>query len=432
MHGEMLQKREAVILNESMLIRNGRLADDRGLQDILVRNGKIDEIGEKLAVESEPDIVIDAEGKVILPTLIESHIHPDKAFLEERKPNESGTLEEAIKNTGELKADYTYEDILERSEKVIRWALAHGTTIMRAHPDVDHIEKLLGVEVLLELKEKYKNQLDLQIVVFPQEGIFQSPGTLERLEEGIKKGADVVGGCPYNEKTLKDSKRHLEAVFDLAAKYNLPLDLHVDFADNLDDPRYLLTELICEMTIEREMRGKVTLGHVTTLGSMEPDEASRLFDKIAEADITIVPLPATDVYLNGRKDKKNIRRGMAPVENLMKHGVNVAFSSNNIRNAFTPFGNANLILIGYLLAETQFMGSADQQREVLEMITYNAAKCLGLEESYGLVSGRNADFNIFDSKKLSDVIQDQPTALYVVKRGKVIVRNEKVTNYLEA
>lgn len=414
-------------MNNSILIRNGRLADDRELEDILVHNGKIEKIGNRMTVEEEPDIVIDAAGKVVLPTLIESHIHPDKAFLEERKPNESGTLAEAIKNTGELKANYTYEDVLERSEKVIQWALQRGTTIMRVHPDVDHIEKLLGVDVLLELKERYKDKLDMQIVVFPQEGIFKSPGTLERLEEGIKKGADVVGGCPYIEETLEDSKRHLEVVFDLAKKYNLPLDLHVDFADNLDDPRYLLTEKICEMTIERNMQGRVALGHVTTLGSMDQDEASGLFDKIAKAGITIVPLPATDVYLNGRKDKKNIRRGMAPVEKLMERGVNVAFSSNNIRNAFTPFGNGNLILIGYLLAETQFMGSANQQRKVLEMITYNAAKCLGLEETYGLAPGKHADFNIFDSEKLSDVIQDQPTVLYVVKRGKVIVENRMET-----
>lgn len=407
-----------------MLIRNARLADDRELEDLLIRDGKFAEIGTKLKMDAEPDTVIDAKGKVVLPTLIESHIHPDKAFLEERKPNESGTLEEAIKNTGELKAEYTYEDVLKRSEKVIQWVINHGTTIMRAHPDVDHIEKLLGVDVLLELKEKYKDELDLQIVVFPQEGIFKSPGTLERMEEGIRKGADVVGGCPYNENSLEDSKRHLETVFDLAKKYDLPLDLHVDFADNLDDPRYLLTERICEMTTERGMEGRVALGHVTTLGSMEPDAAAKLFNKIARAGITIVPLPATDVYLNGRNDDKNIRRGMAPVGKLLEHGVNVAFSSNNIRNAFTPFGNGNLLLIGYLLAETQFMGAAEQQRKVLEMITTNAAKCIGIEESYGLKPGKNADFNIFDSAKLSDVIQDQPEVLYVIKRGKVIAEKK--------
>jgi len=415
---------------EDMLIQHARLADDQDLQAILIRNGQIEKIANSIEPEGEID-VLDAAGKVVLPTLIESHIHPDKAFLEERKPNVSGTLEEAIKNTGVLKADYTYEDVYARAEKVIQWTLAHGTTIMRAHPDVDHIEKLLGVEVLLDLKEKYKDKLDMQIVVFPQEGIFQSEGTLERLEKGIQMGADVVGGCPYVEKTLEDAQRHLEAVFDLAEKYGLPLDLHVDFTDHLGDPRYLLTEQICDMTIERGMQGKVALGHVTTLGSMEAEAAAKLFDKIAQAGITIVPLPATDVYLNGRQDENNIRRGMAPVNKLLEHGVNVVYSSNNIRNAFTPFGNGNLILIGYLLAETQYMGSADQQRKVLDMVTYNAAKCLGLEETYGLAPGKQADLVMFDSKWLRDVIQDQPTALYVIKKGRIIVENEVLRKIAE-
>jgi len=403
----------------NLLITNAHLTDGQPLQDILIEGGKIQRIGEGLAASNDIK-TIDVGGRVVLPTFIESHIHPDKAFLEERKPNVSGTLEEAIKNTGELKAGYTHEDVMARAEKVIQWAIRHGTTIMRAHPDVDHIEKLLGVEVLLELKEKYKDQLDLQIVVFPQEGILKSEGTLARMEEGIRMGADVVGACPYNENSLEDSKRHLELVFDLAERHQLPLDMHVDFTDNLDDPRYLLTEQICEMTIARGMQGKVALGHVTTLGSMDPEKAGPLFDKIAKAGITIVPLPATDVYLNGRKDEKNIRRGMAPVQPLLDHGVNVVYASNNIRNAFTPFGNGNLLLIGYLLAETQFLGSADQQRKVLDMITYHAAKCLGIEDTYGLAEGKDGDLVVLESKQLYEVIQDQPFPRYVIKRGKVI------------
>ncbi|MDW0110611.1 amidohydrolase family protein [Sporosarcina aquimarina] len=412
----------------TLLLKNARLKDDQELQDIWVEDGWIRKIGKELKEPGER--VIECEGRVVLPGLIEGHIHPDKAFLEERKPNVSGTLEEAIKNTGELKREYTYEDVYERAEKVLNWAISKGTTVMRAHPDVDHIEKLLGVEVLLDLKKKYKDKIDLQIVVFPQEGILKSDGTLERMEEGIQMGADVVGGCPYNEKTLADSHAHLEIVFDLAEKHGLPLDLHVDFADHTEDPRYMLTERICDMTIERSMQGRVTLGHVTTLGSIHPEEASALFTKIAEAGITIMPLPATDVYLNGRNDEKNVRRGMAPVLHMLEHGVNVAFASNNIRNAFTPFGNANLLLIGYLLAETQFMGSADQQRSVLDMITYNAAKCLGIEETYGIAEGKKADLVVFDTKKLSDVIQDQPIANFVIKAGIVIVE-QSITKIVE-
>lgn len=404
---------------DTLLFKQACIQDDHPLQDIFIQDGWIKQVAEEVTIAA--DRTIDCDGRVVLPGLIEGHIHPDKAFLEERKPNISGTLQEAIKITAELKVEYTYADVYARSEKVLQWAIAKGTTVMRTHPDVDHIEKLMGVKVLLALKEAYKDQIDLQIVVFPQEGVLKSEGTLERMEEGIRLGADVVGGCPYNEDTIEDSIRHLELVFDMAEKHSLPLDLHVDFADHLGDPRYMLTGRICDMTIERGMQGRVTLGHVTTLGSLDPEEASTLFKKIAKADITIMPLPATDVYLNGRNDDKNVRRGMAPVRELLDHGVNVAFASNNIRNAFTPFGNANLLLIGYLLAETQFMGSATQQRAVLDMITYNAAKSLGIDSTYGIAEQKKADLVVFDSYKLSDVIQDQPIANYVVKAGRVIV-----------
>ncbi|GKV70065.1 N-acyl-D-amino-acid deacylase [Sporosarcina sp. NCCP-2716] len=411
-------------MTETLLVKNARISDEGALQDLFIKDGLFEKIGPQLEMDEQADRVIDCRGKVVLPGLIESHIHPDKAFLEDRKPNVSGTLDEAIRNTGELKKAYTYDDVYNRAEKVLNWAISKGTTIMRAHPDVDHIEELLGVEVLLELKEKYRDKIDLQIVVFPQEGILKSEGTLDRLEEGLKMGADVVGGCPYNEKSIEDSYRHLEYVFDLAEKYDVPVDMHVDFADHTDDPRYMLTERICKMTIERGWQGRVALGHVTTLGSMETEEAGQLFDKIAETGITIMPLPATDVYLNGRDDTHNVRRGMAPVKRLLEHGVNVVFASNNIRNAFTPFGNANLLLVGYLLAETQYMGSADEQRKVLDMITVNAAKCLGIEETYGLEEGKQADLVVLDSEKLSEVIQDQPIANVVVKRGQVIVEQQ--------
>ncbi|GBE14648.1 MAG TPA: N-acyl-D-amino-acid deacylase [Proteobacteria bacterium] len=413
-----------------LLLRNARVSDDQDLTDISVEDGVITGVAPQI-LSGEDIEIIDIQGHVVIPSLVESHLHPDKALLEERMPNVSGTLAEAIHNTGVLKAKYTLDDVIERAETVLRWSMMYGSTIMRAHPDVDPIAKLLGVQALLELRKKYAGYLDLQIVVFPQEGIIKAPDTLELMEEGIRLGADVVGACPYNETDLNDTNRHLEIVFKMAEKHGLPLDMHVDFTDDVDDPRYMTTETICDMTTAYGMQGKVALGHVTTLGALDVDKHGPLFDKIAKADVTIMPLPATDIYLNGRKDKKNVRRGMAPVQALLQHGVNVVFASNNIRNAFTPFGNGNLLPIGYLLAETHHMGSAEQQREVLKMATYNAAKCLGIEDTYGIAKGKKADLVVFDSSRLCDVIQDQPLALYVIKGGRVVVENQLETKLAE-
>ncbi|RHW33936.1 N-acyl-D-amino-acid deacylase [Neobacillus notoginsengisoli] len=407
----------------NLIIRRAHIKDGEALKDIKISGGKITEIATDIQNDNNSK-EIDAKGNVVLPSLIESHIHPDKAFLEDRKPNKSGTLEEALKNTAELKKLYTFEDVKKRAEKVLRWSILNGTTIMRAQPDVDPYEKTLGVEVLVHLKEKFKDVLDMQIVAFPQEGIIQSPGVLEMMEETIKMGADIVGGCPYSEKTMEDTKKQLEVVFDLAEKYNLPIDMHADFGTNADDPQNTCIELICDMTIARGYQGRVAIGHVTTLGSLDPEVAAPIFDKIAKAGVTIVPLPVTDMFMTGRTERKNIPRGMAPVMAMMEHGVNIAYSSNNIRNAFTPFGNADLIAVGYLLQVSQQMGSADQRRAVLDMVTYNAAKALGISDTYGLEVGKNADLNIYDCDDISNLINDQPLIRYVIKRGEIIVQND--------
>lgn len=406
-----------------IIIRNAHVKDNQPLTDIKIEDGKITELAARIISDTEDFKEIDVEGYTVLPTLIESHIHPDKAFLDERMPNVSGTLEEAMRNTAELKKKYTYDDVFQRSEEVIRRCIINGTTIIRAQPDVDPFEGTLGVEVMLDLKEKYKDILDMQIVAFPQEGVIQSPGVDKMLEDSLKMGADVIGACPYSEENMEGTIKQLEYIFDLAEKYDVPVDMHADFGTDPNDPLNNVIELICEMTIERGFQGKVSLGHVTTLGSLDPEKAAPIFRKIAKAGITIVPLPATDMYMNGRVEKKNIPRGMAPVNKMVEEGVNVVYSSNNIRNAFTPFGDADLITVGYLLQVSQQMGTEEQRRSVLDMCTYNAAKANNIED-YGIKVGANADLVVYESKDISNLINDQPYLRYVMKRGNIIVHND--------
>lgn len=410
-----------------IIIRNAQLKDNQPTTDIKIEGSIITEIASEIEQDNEA-LEIDAKGNIVLPTFIESHIHPSKAYLEERMPNVSGTLDEAMRNTGELKAQFTYEDVAERAERVIRNAIKNGTTIMRAIPDVDPFAKTIGVKVLVDLKEKYKDILDLQICAFPQEGFVQTPEVYEMLEESIKMGAGIVGGCPYAEDTIEDARKHIDMVFDLAMKYDLPIDMHADFGTDGADPLNTVVELIADKTIEHGYEGRVALGHVNTLGAIEPEEASRIMKKIAKAEITIAPLPATDLFMTGHAEheKVNKPRGVAPVKLLLENGVNVVYSTNNVRNAFTPFNDVNLVTIGYLLQVVEQMGSTKERSQLVDMVTYNAAKNLGVSETYGLEVGKNADLNIFESetKTIRDFINDQPTIQYVIKNGKVIVKKE--------
>lgn len=407
----------------NIIIRNAHIKDDKPLIDIRISGSIITEMKQSITNDNN-SLEINADGNVVLPTFIESHLHPDKAFLEERKPNISGTLDEALKNTAELKSKYTYKDVYDRSERVIKWAIRNGTTIMRAIPDVDPFEKTLGVEVLIDLKEKYKELMDIQICAFPQEGIVRHPEVYEMLENSIQMGADIVGGCPYSEDSLKDTKKHINHVFDLAEKYDLSIDIHADFSIDVSDPQNNMVEFIAEKTMQRGYQGRVSLAHVTTLGSLESELAEPIFEKIAEAGISIIPLPATDLFINGQEIEKDKPRGMAPVKRMLKKGINVAYSSNNIRNAFTPFGDANLVTLGYLLQITQQMGSPEERAQIVQMATYHPAKALELTETYGLELGKSADLNIFDNHTIRDFINDQPKLRYVIKKGEVLVQNE--------
>ena len=172
-------------------------------------------------------------------------------------PSLTGTLEEAIRVTGILKTQQEREDVLARSRRVLDMAVAAGVTGMRVHPDVDTIQGLIGLETALTLKQEYADLLDMQVVAFPQEGILKSPGTLELMEEAMRLGADVVGGCPYAERTPEDSARHIELVFELARKYDAPVDMHADFADDTSDPRFAVCACVAQRTIAHGYQGRV-------------------------------------------------------------------------------------------------------------------------------------------------------------------------------
>jgi cytosine deaminase len=406
-----------------ILIRQARVMDDQPPVDIAVDDGRIAAIGR--GIDGSARRIIEAGGRAVLPGLLEPHIHLDKALLESRLPNLSGTLEEAIRVTGTLKRQQTREDVLDRSRRVLDMAVRHGTVALRCHPDVDTMQGLIGVETSLELKSEYASLVDLQVVAFPQEGILRSPGTLDLIREALRLGADVVGGCPYNESSWDDAKAHVDAVFELALRAGCDIDMHADFADDTNDRRFAAAGYIARKTIATGYQGRVTLGHVTSLGALMPDDASRVIALLGEARIHVVTLPATDLYLGGRKEATlNRRRGLAPIQALRKAGVNVAFSSNNIRNAFTPFGTADPLQIGLLLAHVAQLGSPDDQAFALHMCTHAAAQAMGMATDYGIAVGKLADLLIVDTFRVSDALLDLPPRLWVIKRGRVTVETQ--------
>lgn len=401
-----------------ILLKQVRIQDNLPLQDVAIKDGKIAAIAPGLDLAATQ--LIEADGRVLIPGLIEGHLHLDKALIADRKLNRSGTLQEAIAVTAELKPTFTKEDVRERAEKTLRMVIKNGVTHMRTHSEFDPAGGFTGFEVILELKEKYKQAIDIQVTAFPQEGIMKAPGTEAMMHEAVKMGADVVGGIPYND---LGANEHIDLVFEIAKKYGKPLDFHQDFKDDIEGTSI---EYLCRKTIAEGYQGRVTVGHLTSLGAFPPDKLAPILALMAEAQISVMCLPATDLHLGGRRDEYNVRRTLTPVRALKKAGVNVCLGSNNIRNAFTPYGNGDLFQIAMLAIPTAHLGGADDLPDVLPMITTNSAKALGLT-GYGLTVGNQADMVLLDTRKVVDAIIDLPDKLYVIKGGKIVVKTQRVT-----
>ncbi|MEV3855854.1 amidohydrolase family protein [Streptomyces sp. NPDC050095] len=410
----------------ALLLRHARVEDSPDPADIRVRDGRIEAIGPSLAVPDGVDTdELDCAGRVVIPGLVEAHLHPDKALLDRVRPNPTGTLADAIRITAELKAGFTHDEVRARAEQVLRMCVLNGTTTLRAHPDVDPVGGLTGLEVMLELRERWAKLVTVQVVAFPQEGVIKAPGTEKLLRKALEAGADAVGGCTYGEVTVADCRRQVDLVLDLAAEYGVPADLHADFADDGSDERFALAEFIARRTAERGLSGRVTLGHATSLGGRPPAERRAVLAELAAAGVAVVPLPATDLFLGGRGDDTAVRRGLAPVRELWEAGVLTACATNNIRNAFTPYGTGDVLETALLLARLAHLSGPADLRRVLDMVTYDAARVIGIPEAdYGVREGAVADLVVLDTREYDSVLLDRPVRTAVVKSGRVVARSQ--------
>ena len=403
-----------------ILFKNVRINDTDGLVDIRIDGETIAEIGANLDAAGLD--VIEGDGRVVLPGLVEAHIHLDKALVADRCQNRSGTVKEAIAVTAELKPTFTSEDVRERAEKTLRMEILNGVTHMRTQSEFDPAGGFTGFHEIMALKEKYKAYTDIQVVAFPQEGIHKAPGTEQMMIDAMEMGADVVGGVPYNDYSAND---HIDTVFEIAQKFDKDIDFHQDFMDNAEGTSI---EYVIEKTEREGFQNRVAVGHLTSLGAFELEALKPIAEGMARAGISVFSLPATDLHLGGRGDTHKVRRGLTPIRFLRSHGVNVSLASNNIRNAFTPYGNGDLFQIAMLGIAGGHLGGADDMPHVIDMITTEPAKALGFQD-YGLEVGKPADLIMVDSRKKSDVVIDLATKLIVMKRGKVLVKTTRETEW---
>ncbi len=394
-----------------VLIQNARIISTDTLVDISITKGYIVAIEPQLHAEATQ--VLNVEGRIVLPGLVEGHIHLDKALTRDRLPNRSGTLAEAIQRNQELSSQVTQDDIFARAHQTALWALRCGTTTIRTHVNVEPIIGLRGLHALLELREQMRHLLDIQIVALPHR-LLGSAGRRGRelLAVALEEGADAVGGAPLVD---DDQRAFVDEVFRIALRYGKPIDLHVDESES---PQDFVLGYLAEHTIQEGYEGRVIAGHCCSLAAVDEHTAAYTIEQVARAGISVVTLPATNLYLQGRHDTHPIRRGLTRVKELLAAGVNVFCGSDNIKDPFNPFGQPDLLLMAYLLGHAAQMGAWDEQDYLLESVTLRPAAALGVTS--GLSIGAPADLMVLDAYHYHDVLSDLPARLMVIKRGHIV------------
>jgi cytosine deaminase len=356
-----------------------------------------------------------AHGALVLPALVDAHVHLDKAFLlgaaEAQGPLEP-RLASAIERVAMLRKSVGFERIRDDAVRAVQRLVGHGVGAARAHVELDPSTGLSLVELELELARELAPRIELQLVAFPQRGL-EAPGMRELMQSALERGVGVVGGCPYVD---RDPASHLDFVFAQAARRAAPLDLHLDFSD---DPGRSLLELVLERTRAHGLAGRVTLGHVTTLAAMAPDARARALDALARAGIALVLLPATDLFLAGHGDPGS--RSLAPFAQARAAGVRVALANNNLENPFAPFGNGNLIMAAWLTGITQRIATPEGRRALLEAITTVPAHILDLP-AHGPELGALAHLALVSSQRLDQVVLEVPPVLATLHGGVLVHR----------
>ncbi len=403
-----------------LIIRQARVRNLPLCQDIAVDGGKIVAVKER--VEETGQREIDAGGRLVIPAFIDPHIHLDKTMITDVvRPNISGTLTEAIEIIWEKKKNYSIQDIVERAGRVVEMAVTNGTLKMRSHADVDTIGGLTPLRGVMAVKEKYAHLVDLQVVAFPQEGILKDPGCEQLMWEAAAAGADVVGGMPANEHTPDDSRRHISICFDIAEKYDLDVDMHVD---ETDDPSYRTLEMLADETMKRGWHGRVTAGHTCALAAYDDHYADYVIGKVKAAGIHMITNPATNLMLQGRLDRQPKRRGITRVKELLATGINVAFGQDCIKDTFYPFGRADMLEVGLISAHAAHMSLPHEIETVFAMPLEHSARILRLE-NYGLEAGKDADLVILDAFDAAGALRLQADRLYVIRRGRVVAETRR-------
>lgn len=403
-----------------MLLKNVHVDNQKEIVDVRIVDGKFSEIKAGLAPQAGEQ-VIDGQNNLLLPPFVDSHVHLD-ATLTAGQPewNESGTLFDGIRIWSERKQDLTKEDVKKRAKQTLLNMAGHGIQHVRSHVDVTD-PHLIAAQALLELREELNDQIDLQLVAFPQEGILSYPHGRELMEQAVKEGLDVVGGIPHFEFTTEYGWQSVHFLMALADKYDRLVDVH---CDEIDDPASRNLEVLATEAYERGMNDRVTASHTTAMGSYNNAYTYKLFRLLKMSGINFVSNPLVNVHLGGRFDTYPKRRGVTRIKELTAAGINVSFGEDDVQDPWNPLGNGNMldaVTMGVYIAH--LMGY-HQLQEAFKYVTYNGAKTMHISDQYGIKVGKPANCILLNANDFYNALNKHVEVLYNIRHGKILAETK--------
>src|SRR5579864_4887940 len=401
-----------LIVRDARIVRDGELVN----VDIAVEGKAIAAIEAGLQAEAP---ICDAEGCLVLPGLIETHIHLDKTCILDRCRIAEGTVTEAARETAAAKRGFTAEDVYARARRTLERCIAHGTMRMRTHVELDPGIGMTGFEAISQLARDYAWAADVEVCVFPQEGLTNYPGTEDLLIEGLRRGARAIGAAPYFD---TDPRAQIDRIFAIARDFDAEIDMHLDLAETTEG---MQIEYVCRKTEEFGRGGRVAVGHVTQMSLLPPDRFNTIAAQLASAGVAVTVLPSTDLHLMGRRHDHAVPRGVVTLEPLRKAGVTCSISTNNILNPFTPYGDGSLIRMANLYANVCHVSRPDDLAGCLDMVTGSAARLMRLGD-YGIEIGGPADLVCLDAASPTEAVATLAQPLWGFKRGRASFTRPRV------
>ena len=395
------------------------------LVDVGIAGGKIVAIAPQLPNAGTLEIPV--QGQIISPPFVESHIHLDSALTSgEPRWNESGTLFEGIEIWGERKQSLTLEDVKSRAIAALKLQASQGVLFVRSHADVSE-PQFLALKGLLEVQAAVKDWITLQIVAFPQDGIYSKPANRELIEEALRLGADAVGGIPHYELTREDGVQSVQRIFALAEQYDKLIDIH---CDEIDDDQSRFLEVMVAQAIRTGMGSRVSASHTTAFGSYNNAYAFKLMGFLQRTNINFIANPLINITLQGRTDTYPKRRGVTRVKELWQQGQNVSLGNDCIQDPWYNFGTGSMLDVALMAVHVCQMTGRKEVDACYDMITVNGAKTLSIAD-YGIGIGKPANLIVLDAIDRFTAIQKRAVAKYVISQGKLISQTTPVQTHLK-